>query len=452
MKILGNNKNYRYSLILFTAYFISSSIHAESLEQTVAKTLTTKPELRIAYNQFKAREVQVNQAFGSYLPSIEIHAGYGIENSDTPGTRRNTLHQGDVELKRGEAGISIKQMLFDGFLTSSEVSRFRHEANAERWSLLATAENTALQVSKVYINHLYTKQVQLLAEKHLQTHKDIFQQIKQRTDSGLGSTADLSQITGRLASANANLIAAKNNHQDAKVEFKRIVGSEPEKLIVPSPDRDMLPKDLHDALVLSKQHHPILKSASEDIKAASNEIDATKSAYYPKFTLELNGNWNNNIGGENGQNSQNDVGGHNNDLQAMIRVRYNIFSGGSDKARELASAYKYSESKEIKDKTLRQIEEGTHLAWNAHQLVLEQMQYIQSHVTSATDTQIAYYQQFELGQRSLLDVLDTENELFEARKNYLKAEYDALIAKYRVLNATGRLLDALKVTRPSSWL
>lgn len=64
---------------------------------------------------------------------------------------------------------------------------------------------------------------------------------------------------------------------------------------------------------------------------------------------------------------------------------------------------------------------------------------------------MAYSQQFNLGQRTLLDLLDTENELFEARKDYLEAEYDEIISKYRVLNATGQLLDSLRVTRPSSW-
>lgn len=70
---------------------------------------------------------------------------------------------------------------------------------------------------------------------------------------------------------------------------------------------------------------------------------------------------------------------------------------------------------------------------------------------AAKETQTAYVQQFNLGQRSLLDLLDTENELFEARKDYLRAEYDETLARYRVLNATGRLLDSLRVTRPESW-
>ena len=76
---------------------------------------------------------------------------------------------------------------------------------------------------------------------------------------------------------------------------------------------------------------------------------------------------------------------------------------------------------------------------------------MQQHVESSNQTVKAYKQQFTLGQRTLLDVLNTENELFEARKNYIGAEYDELQAQYRVLNATGKLLDSLRVAKPANW-
>ena len=135
----------------------------------------------------------------------------------------------------------------------------------------------------------------------------------------------------------------------------------------------------------------------------------------------------------------------------MVRVRYNLFAGGKDLAREKETAYKLGEAKEIRQRAQREVVEGVNLAWNAFEMLAPQKQYIRDHVVASKDTQSAYAQQFNLGQRSLLDLLDTENELFEARKDYLQAEYDEIIAKYRVLNSTGRLLDSLKVTRPEAW-
>ncbi|MEZ9199848.1 TolC family outer membrane protein [Shewanella sp. 10N.286.54.B9] len=438
------------------ALILPAAAYSQTLEQAVAHTLDTNPEIRIAFNRFKAREEQVNQAVAGYMPTVDISGGYGWEQTNSPSTRRRAGQgevdsDGVIELERGEAGFSIKQMLFDGFYTSSEVDRYSFEASAEQWALFAAAEDMALDVVKVYTNYIRSEQVLTLAEKNLESHKDIYDQIKQRTDSGLGSTADLSQITGRLARANANVISARNNFYDAKSQFVRIVEQQPEDMIVPVPDADMLPVDLQTSVMMAQENHPILKSASSDIFAAENERESAQSNYYPKFTLELDGNWNNDIDGEDGAGAFQNVGGHNNDLVAMIRVKYNLFAGGRDLAREKEAAYKIGEAKEIRQRAHRQVVEGVNLAWNAYELLTPQKMYIRDHVIAAKDTQVAYSQQFNLGQRTLLDLLDTENELFEARKDYLESEYDEIVSQYRVLNATGQLLDSLRVTRPDVW-
>jgi adhesin transport system outer membrane protein len=441
-----------------SALLIPASVYSQTLEQAVANTLDTNPDIRIAFNRFKAREEQVNQAIAGYMPTVDLTGGYGWEQTNSPSTRRKKNEgevdaDGVVELERGEAGFSIKQMLFDGFYTSSEVDRFSFEASADQWALFSAAEDIALDVTKVYINHIRTEQVVVLAEKNLLSHQDIYEQIKQRTDSGLGSTADLSQVTGRLARANANLISAKNNFFDAKAQFIKVVESAPENLIIPVPDDEMLPEDLSTSILLAQENHPIIKSATSDIEAAKNEKSSAQSNYYPKLSLDLAGNWNNNLNGEDGFSriASSNVGGHSNDLVAMVRIKYNLFSGGKDLAREKEAAYKIGEAKEIRQRAYRQVVESVSLAWNAYELLEPQKMYIREHVIAAKETQVAYNQQFNLGQRTLLDLLDQENELFEARKDYLEAEYDQVISEYRVLNSTGRLLESLRVTRPDVW-
>lgn len=76
---------------------------------------------------------------------------------------------------------------------------------------------------------------------------------------------------------------------------------------------------------------------------------------------------------------------------------------------------------------------------------------LREHVEASFGTVDAYKKQFSLGDRTLLDVLNTENELFEARRSYIDAEYDQLAAEYRIINASGQLLDALRFTRPAQW-
>ncbi|WP_319018105.1 TolC family outer membrane protein [Gallaecimonas mangrovi] len=407
----------------------------------MADTLQTHPDLRVVFSRYKAYEEQMKQARGGYYPQVDFNAGYGYENADSPTTRSITGGH-DQELRRGEASLSLRQLLFDGFRVSSEVHRLTNEMQAEQYSLLSSAENTALDVSKVYLDVLRKKSILELARRNLDAHQKIFDSIRQRTESGVGSSSDLSQISGRLARAQANVMAAENNYEDSVASYIREVNVQPENLVIPVPDADMLPVSLDAGLEEAKKNHPLLKSSHFDVEAAMAEKEGAKAAYYPNFYLEVEQTANNNLDGYEG---------HNNDLTAMVRMRYNLFAGGSTSARVRETIYKIGEAKEVQQRAWREVAEGLRLSWNALQSLGKQKTFIRRHVEASKETQVAYQKQFNLGKRTLLDLLDTENELFEARRDYLNAEFDETLARYRVLNAEGLLLDSLRVTRPSIW-
>ena len=440
------------ALCLFS--ILSAPVYAQSLEQAVAQALDTHPDVRQSFGKFKSLEEQVNQASAGYLPTLDLTAGYGYEYTNSPGNRRSQLGKsdGETELRRGEFGLSVRQMLFDGFYTSSDVDRTMFEASAEQWNLLGIAEDLALSVAKSYLNFLKAQQLVALSDKNIASHQEIYEQIKERTDSGLGSIADLSQVTGRLARAQSNVVAARNNYRDARVQFKRLTNTEPQDLVMPVPDADMLPQTLETGLSQALAEHPVIKSSQQDTQAARSYKSLVQASYYPTLTLEIDANANNNIRGENGMDSfGRDVGGHSNDVTAMVRFKYNLYAGGKNVSQERDAAYKINQAKEINYRAHRQVTEGMELAWNAYEMLGLQMQYIQLHVEASNDTHVAYVQQFKLGQRSLLDLLDTENELFQARQDYLEAQFSELDARYRLLNATGQLLDSLRITRSKAW-
>ena len=446
--------NKKALLGLSISALFSVNLNAQSLEQAVATALDSHPDIRQSFARFKSKEEDVNRASAGYFPTIYLTAGYGYEYTDTPGNRRNAVEgdDGRTELTRGEFGISIRQMLFDGMFTSNEIERTKFEASAEQWTLIANAEDLALQVSKAYLNVIKTEELIKLSEKNIASHQSIYDQIKERTDSGLGSIADLSQVTGRLSRAQSNMISARNNNLDAKSQFIRLTNTQPKELILPVPDADMLPKDNESGLSLAIENHPVIRSAQQDISAARSFKSSVNASYYPTLSLEVDANSDNDVTGESGINRFGpNVGGHRNDATVMLRLRYNLYSGGKDIANERSAAYKVSEAQEINYSAHRQVTESYGLAWNAFEMLALQKSYIKKHIITAKETQVVYKQQFDIGQRSLLDLLDTENELFQARKDYLDAEFNELSARYRLLNVTGQLLDSLRVTRSSAW-
>ncbi|WP_325893775.1 TolC family outer membrane protein [Grimontia sp. NTOU-MAR1] len=458
-KNVGHSLRKSVAALAVAVVLLPSTVAAQSLEQAVASALDTHPQIRQAFNRFKASEELINQAESGYYPTIDFDAGIGREWTESPSTRRDSAQYGvdeEVELTRREIGVSLRQVLFNGFQTTNEVERSEFEASADQWALFSSAEDLALEVTRAYLEFLRAKQIVELAERNLESHQIIFDQVKHKTDSGLGSTADLSQVTGRLARSHSNLISAQNNLSDARIVYQKLVNTTPDDLRIPVADALMLPENLAQALDMAKASHPTLKSANNDIQAATAQRDAAKGNYYPQVTFDLSASWDDNLDGNDGTtatpfDSPADVGGNSDEVLAMVRLNYNLFSGGADRAREREAAYSINESKAIQQEAYRDIVEGTTLAWNARDFLKQQMQYLRQHVEASIETRNAYEDQFKLGQRTLIDVLDSENELFQARREYLTAEYDDLIAQYRLLNATGQLLESLRITTPEIW-
>ena len=409
---------------------------AQSLEQAIAQTLSSNPEIRSAYNEFMSRNELIDASTGEYLPSVDLEAGIGYEDYDNKlGT------QGEFDPRNVK--ISVRQLLWDGSITYNDIQRNKAETEAQRFQLLADAQDMALTATESYLDVLSAQDILALSEANFAVHQRIYSDIKKRADAGIGSTADLAQVEGRLARSNSNLISAKNNLIDKNTAFVRTVGAYPEALEIPEVDFNFLATSLEDALEKAKKNNPVVYVASNDIEAAQQQYEQAKGTFYPTFTLEASQEWGEELDGSSGDTDE---------LSAMLKMNYNLFNGGSDAAKSRRAAYQINKSKDIRDRAHRMLEEGTRLSWSAMELTSEQSQFLQQHVDASAKTVIAYEKQFRIGKRTLLDVLNTENELFESRKAYLYAHYSGILAKYRVLNATGLLLDEMRVDVPESWI
>ncbi|MFV2946597.1 TolC family protein, partial [Pseudomonas japonica] len=148
----------------------------------------------------------------------------------------------------------------------------------------------------------------------------------------------------------------------------------------------------------------------------------------------------NNIGGEPGH--------ANNDWTAGVTMTYNLFRGGSDKARLQSDAHKINQAMDIRNNALRQLNEDLRLAWNAMENAIKQTPTARQYAETTTRVRAAYQDQFGLGQRTLLDVLDSENELYNANRRYVEVRYTEEFSRYRVLANMGDLLMKQKISLP----
>lgn len=417
-----------------------NAVYADTtLQQAIESTIQTNPDVLAAVNERKASDKRIDEAKAGYLPTLDLTVGKGWEAADNPITRAEG--KGEVHLNREEANLTFRQMLFDGMQTKNEVRRATASTDSAAYSVYTTAEDTALKAVKAYLDVLRRQKLVDLANTNLEAHQRNNDQIKLRSDRGVGRRSDMDQSTGRLALAQANLIAEESNLRDAQTTYQRIVGEAPKDLQEPQSPLKLIPASLDEAINEADNNHPTLKTAEEDVQAAMAQHDTAEAPFYPRVHLEIGATSDHNIDGQVGMNK---------DLAAMIRLRYNLLNGGKDSARREETAYLLNKAQEIRNNTRRQVEESVRLSWSALQTVNQQLQYFKQHVDSSEKSRDAYQLQFNLGQRTLLDLLDSENEVFKARTDYVNAKYDQLYAMYRVLNSMGMLLEGLKVTAPKS--
>ena len=427
---------------LFTALpfaLAASFVQAQTLPEAMQKALEVHPEIQAGVNSRLSADYQLKAAQGGYLPRVDVLGGYGREGTDSPSTRAGAGNNHWESLTRSESSLRLQQMVFDGFATSSEVGRQQANVNSRAYSLLGASERTALTVAQVYLDVLTRREMVQLAEENLRSHERIFDQIKLRTARGVGRQADLDQAEARLAQARNNLITEQTNLADAQTNYLSAVGQLPDQLERPAGFMTLLPADLNEARTQMLENSPILRSAESDIVAAEKQYEAAKSTFYPRFDAELGRTADNNLDG---------MAGHNNEWQAMLRMRFNLFAGGSNKADLESKAYQSSQALDIRNNALRVLNEELGLAWNALSNANAQVPIAQQYVDHSTSVRSAYQKQFSLGERTLLDLLDSENELFTASRRLAEVKNLQLFTQYRIKATMGELLKSQGVVAP----
>lgn len=416
-----------------------SQAQAMTLSEAIQSTIDNHPELHASMNDRLSADEEVKMAKGGYLPTVDVLVGYGRERTDSPSTRALGDHNKET-LNYRDAELRLRQMLFDGFNTPNEVARTRSVVDSRAYYVQGTSQSLALRTVEVYLEVLKRREMVTLARNNLQAHQRINDQIGLRSERGVGSTADLDQSVARLALAENNLYTEQVNLADAEANFFSATGRMPDELEPPASIRGELPADVRSAQQAMMDNNPFLKSAQADVHAAEKQYEVAKSPFYPRFDLELATTADDNVQGDEG---------HYNTWRAAVVMNYNLFNGMRDKARLQSAAHQINQSMDIRNNALRVVNENLSLAWNAMENARLQTPKAREYAEYTSRVREAYQQQFSLGQRSLLDLLDSDNELFTANRRYAEVRYTEEFSMYRVIAAMGELLKKQNVVAPA---
>ena len=423
------------ALSLLGSFALCPAAPAETLQEAVQRTIESNPDVRAVAHNRLARDQEVKQARSGFFPTADLEAGAGKDYVEKPF---------DDDLEPWQVRLGLRQNLFTGFATMNEVDRQKARVQSGAWEVRSTTDNTALNTSEVYLEVLKNEAIITLARENLTLHERIADQIRLRSESGVDRRADNDQIQSRLNLARSNVVVTEQNLLDAQTNYLAVVSHMPAQLSRPEIDEHLLPASLEEAEEQALAAHPQLRSANADIEARRKQDEVAKSPFMPTVDFELDQLYEE----DTNYSSYYDEDKEREDLRLFLRLRYNLFNGWKDVARKQETFELVNEAQEIRNHTHRQVIESIRLSWRAHEAAKKKVEYLRQRQQFAAATASAYTKQWNIGERTLLDVLDAEAERIDAARQLTTAEYEGLYAHFRVLNGTGRLIPALQLAWP----
>jgi adhesin transport system outer membrane protein len=415
-----------------SAIVISGKDKDITLMDAIGKGIVMNPEYKIVANDRRATDEELNQARALWAPSVDFIGESGWEHTDT----RNIRNE---DLWRNRASLTLTQLLFDGYGTQSEINRQRARVESTSHRVWETAEFLGLSIAEAFFDILRQRDLLSISRANVQDHIRILDTIRDGAATGMVTEGDVAQAEARLAASRATEASIRQALREAEALFVRQVGEMPDNLIFPDVPRNMLPGNLQDAIDIAVTQSPTLAVFEADIDVAKAEFEGSGSTLYPQVELQLNASAGNNLNGIRGKDQR---------ASALGVVRWNLYRGGGDKARQQEFMYRHAISKKRRADAARQVEREVRNTWAGMVAASERAARFLEQANANEKVVNVYLDQFSLDRRTLLDVLDAQNELFVSRSSHVNALYTEIFGIYRLLALQGLLLEAVGVEPP----
>jgi adhesin transport system outer membrane protein len=414
---------------------------AIELRDAVQAALQTNPEIRQAIHNKEATLREREQAQGLWLPRVSVEASAGIRDLNSP-TRR-AIDENNNTLYPLEASVTADQLLLDMGGRSAEIRRQASRTDAAAARVEERSEYVALNVSRAYIDYVLQQRLVAIAEDNATFHERLAGDLREGVSKGSISIADQQQAEERLQSARARVTEAREDLETAGIQFRTLAGVPIDSVSMPPDLAQCMPATLEEAEALARQNNPRVQESVADLSTARELIRAAKSEMGPRFNLEGTARVGDDVDG---------TSGHTTDLLGRVVMRWLVFNGGTNIKNVREQQSRADEAHARVFEMTRRAEEDARSAWsrltNQTRLVSE----LETQSRVSDDLLLSYREQFNVGRRSLLDVLDAQNTRYNVQAQAETARMAKLYAQYRTLAAANRLVECLNVQMPqAAW-
>lgn len=435
------NKKHWTMIVPGAVLLCATPAYGIELRDAVQAALNTNPEIRQAVANRQATMEERVQGQGLWYPRVSVEGSAGVRELRNP-TRR-ALGIADNTLWPVEGSLIADQLLFDTGGREAEIRRQAARTDAAAARVEERSEFIALNVARAYIDYLLQQRLVAIAEDNATFHQRLSADLREGVARGSISIADQQQAEERLQAARARVTEAREDLEAAAISFQTLTGVPIDRVSMPPDLSAYLPATLVEADALARQNNPRVQESLADLSAAREEIRAAQAGLGPRVNLEGRARYGHDIDG---------FAGRTRDLLGNVVLRWNLFDGGIKEANVREQRHRADERHARLFEMTRRAEEDSRSAWSRLQNQSRLVGELETQSRISDDLLLSYREQFNIGRRSLLDVLDAQNTRQNVQAQAETARMAKLYAQYRVLAASNRLIECLGVQMPqAAW-
>jgi adhesin transport system outer membrane protein len=434
---------FAFASILATTAAVSAQPF--SINDALKQATLTNPGVGEASANRRATESELRQTQSTLLPQVRLEARYGPEKFDQSAAVVSSSATpipapGAGGWRNGSQGsVVVRQVLFDGFASINDIWRQSARVNAAAFRVRERTELIALDAAEAYVDVVRYLRLVELGQQNVAIHERIFSNVNSRFSGGRAGEGDLETARERVENARATLAEFRRSLDEGRAKYRRVVGLEPHNLRFPAP-LSGLPTTRDEALAVAVRFNPTIRAAQSDVDAAKYAFKVTDGAFVPNLSLEGRAT--------HSDNTYPYLGVTHDDYSGKVVMSWDIFRGGQDAWRRNEMAERHTEATMRHARLQRDALESIDKAWAARTVTATRVAALTRQLQADRKAIAAYDKEYELGQRSLIDLLNAQNQYFNAAVSLTSSRGVIVFADYQMLAAMGTLLEYLKAPPP----
>jgi outer membrane protein len=426
VRVLGGSA----SALVLLVQMVAHPALAETMESSLLRAYQNNPQLNAQRASVRAVDENVPQALAGYRPKVSgtFSAGVGYVDQLADGNAGKKIEHGDQTPHT--ANITATQTVYNGNQTANKTRVAESQVLGAREGLRLMEQSVLLAAATIYMDYLRDSAILEVQRSNTKVLELTLRQTRDRYTAGLVTPTDVAQSEAQLAAGKSQELAAVSTLTTTRANFRRIIGNEPSNLAPASPVDRYLPASVGAAIELARRENPNVTSAMFGVDVSFLNVKINEGALLPTVSLQatVTKTWDPTITIINQFTAA-----------ASAQLTVPIYQGGA----EYSLIRQSKETLEQQRLTMEQVRDQARAdlvtAWGQLVAGKAQVTAAQSQVDASEIAYLGTTKEAQVGQRTVIDILNAQQTLVNARVALVTAQHDRVVASYAVLNVIGRL-------------